>query len=143
MDTSPEYIEMCKKAQEIQTQWNPDYGDYTVFYSPLLTPIEDDHNKYIHNIIGFCENSIEEQSNGVIWLPRQDQLMQIIEHKYNLNINSKYKTGLYRVFAENYRKNGDFIYYYGKSLEIALLNLIMGLEYNKTWNKENKKWISI
>ena len=29
MDTSKEYIEMCKKAIEIQKEWKPEEGDFT------------------------------------------------------------------------------------------------------------------
>lgn len=28
MDTSPEYINMCKKATELQEMWKPETGDF-------------------------------------------------------------------------------------------------------------------
>lgn len=73
MDTSKEYIEMCGKAEEIQNL-RPQkeygrvskYGDY--FYSRVLKEV-------INN----------NPSSAAIWLPRQDQLQEMLVESFAID----------------------------------------------------------
>lgn len=76
MDTSKKYIEMCKTVKEIQDKWMPEYGD---FY-------EDHHN--IRKTIGTLAEkefiSRRPLPLPFIWIPRQDQLQEILSETCTL-----------------------------------------------------------
>lgn len=66
MDTTPEYIEMCEKAGEIQAmEWTQDQIGHLVYIKRLdtLMQLDYDHKK--------CDELKE------VWLPRQDQLQEM------------------------------------------------------------------
>jgi hypothetical protein len=76
MDKSSHYIKMCESAKVIQKQWKPEFGDFFVSMSLGLTSpclsIKSDLEKersYLKTI-------------KAVWLPRQDQLQEIIIKKY-------------------------------------------------------------
>ena len=79
MDKTPEYIEMCKKAHEIQKLWHPERGDVTADEKGRIDwIIPENHRESV------LKKGMEVHSeNGVIhlakltWLPRQSQLMEI------------------------------------------------------------------
>ena len=73
MDKSSHYIKMCESAKVIQKQWKPDFGDFFVSMSsgrtsPCLTLASKLEKKvsYLKTIKAF-------------WLPRQDQLQDMIK----------------------------------------------------------------
>lgn len=69
VDTSKEYIEMCAGADEVQTAWEPQEGDF-ISYLDFAGCI--DCNTGYHKPYDYYT------SHGAIWLPRQDQLQNLI-----------------------------------------------------------------
>jgi len=67
MDTSKEYIEMCQKAVEVQDK----------------LPRNEDENgrKYVDSSTYIIKYDIE--TKRLIWLPRQDQLQNMLDEKPN------------------------------------------------------------
>ena len=117
MDTSKEYIKMCADAVEIQSRWNIKgkcYGDFfanSYKITQVLTPMMwlDDREQYI-------------------WLPRQDQLQEII------NLNCFDCVLVY----DNENQEWKMFYFQstfrGKSPEQLWLAFIMKERFNKTWD---------
>jgi hypothetical protein len=62
MDTSNKYIEMCGSANELQLKWEPRQGD---FASCLKT--------------GFILKHLPREGESLSWLPRQDQLLDMLK----------------------------------------------------------------
>ncbi len=103
MDTSKEYILMCEKAEEIQK-----------FYP----------NDKISNF--FSGNKLE------IWLPRQDQLQEMIVKAYG---NCRW----HKVFSSFLNWYGDVNIVQIESMEQLWLAFVMKEKYQKTWS--GKDWI--
>jgi len=115
MDTSKEYIKMCEKAEELN-------------YSPSGT----DGNWYYYseeNMIR-CRNSYEGDF-GDVWLPRQDQLQEMISKDFG---NCKWYDVLESLI--NYYQSGDFELI--TSMEQLWLAFVMKEKYQKTW--DGKEW---
>lgn len=76
MDKSSQYIKMCESAKVIQKHWKPDFGDFFVSMSLGLTstcqPIVSDLEKKMSYL----------KSIKAVWLPRQDQLQEMVIEKY-------------------------------------------------------------
>jgi len=127
MDTSETYIKMCEKATEIQTSQQDMgfiHGDY--YYEPASRNwdiIYDSHKSYVYGI-PLC-----------IWLPRQDQLQEMLS-LHNLWA----KTLAFEFFL---RKEGSYdIKSYAfqfTSMEQLWLAFVMKEKYNKVWNGED--WV--
>ena len=114
MDTSKEYINMSKKAVEIQHD-ELHKGDYIEI------------NEKINLIANTMHYSPADLDNA-IWLPRQDQLQEMVEPK---EYNS------YRFV----RKLNEFVDKYNAgeltgnpSMEQLWLAFVMKEKYSKTWN---------
>ncbi|MCP3680290.1 MAG: hypothetical protein GY782_08595 [Gammaproteobacteria bacterium] len=110
MDTSPEYIKMCEKAGEIQKD-----------------KLEIISMKDFYDI-----------ENKLVWLPRQDQLQDMIDHALEI-----FKSDLNQWSIDNALAIDDDNYIwigYFDSLERALLAFIMHEKYNKKWNGE--EWVN-
>ena len=78
MDTSKEYIEMCEKAVEIQLLWAVEEGDFCTDRDfQCRTPVGciDDGQAVGEGE----EQDIEDWQHECIWLPRQDQLQDMIQ----------------------------------------------------------------
>jgi hypothetical protein len=76
MDKSSHYITMCESAKVIQKQWKPEFGDFFVSMSLGLTSpcqtIASDLEKKVSYL----------KTIKAVWLPRQDQLQEIVIEKY-------------------------------------------------------------
>ena len=95
MDTSPEYIAMCQKAEEIQAQKPYPEDPYlscvgdrekgycdSLYWLPEEKSVEVLHwdNDEEHYLIGgYCSNATD-----AVWLPRQDQLQAMTGKEYPL-----------------------------------------------------------
>ena len=112
MDTGKEYIEMCEKAQEIQDiyEYKPwDLSDFTqTIYSKKLGGLTK------------------------IWLPRIDQLIEIITKGFTDPVNYII-TMLHRFYCGMDK-------YKFKSMEQLVLIYMMFEKYNKQWNPKTKEW---
>lgn len=150
MDISPKYIRMCSKAKELQEfafirreNLRPSFiwdeilkcvCIYMWFPKTLrekcgligeshIVSIERKNEKFVY--------VTEETMGKVIWLPRQDQLHDIIMDK---NGNLEW----YRVFdAFNNWYIERCNVTIDKSFEQAWLCFVMETQYNKWWNGEN------
>ena len=127
MDKSSHYIKMCESAKVIQKQWKPDFGDFFVSMSsgrtsPCLTIVSELEKKvsYLKTI-------------KAVWLPRQDQLQEMIIDKYatpwDLTIAF---SNVLMADSASYFDNFD-------SMEKLWLAFIMLEKSKKTW--KNGEWV--
>ena len=125
MDFSEKYIKMCEKAEEIQKEWKPQIGDFYYF----------EKNVYI-----LKESNISNKEES-IWLPRQDQLQEIVEelfYDFQGDLKVFDKVRLIDSFSLFVEENEDKFYSY----EQFWLAFVMWKKYGKVWNDEKKEWIS-
>ena len=118
MDTSKEYIGMCRKAVEIQELWSPISGD--VYYS---------QNVKIISIWTYSYPPHEDYNKIFTWLPRQDQLQDIVDN--NLK---RLCTG----FCLFLKQTGDYDYNF-TSMEQLWIAFVMHEKYGKKW--DGKDWV--
>lgn len=122
MDISETYILMCEKAEEIQEghQWGD--GDYT--QSGIYI-------EHYWDEFGWNVNNKNGRGDKYIWLPRQDQLQEMIFKK-----TGKYdEHELVRDFAEFVYENSE-----NWSMEQLWLAFVMKKRYNKVW--DGSEWIT-
>lgn len=134
MDTSETYIKMCEKAEEIQKLRN------TIFKSEK--PVgQYPAGKYKLMDTGdvFFQEGMEIQcSFGIaypnsIWLPRQDQLQEMVDIS-NHDLISRFTNWYFCL-------NSWHEYVPCKSMEQLWLAFIMKEKFRKIWNGENWKCI--
>ena len=126
MDTTEKYIRMCEKAEEIQGSWKPEAGDFFVrekeYYR--FDPFVVDFHREILTAEWFDEDQ------KFIWLPRQDQLQEILgilwdEYEYYI------------------RKLLDFILdlsFTKMTMEQLWLTFVMHEKYGKVWDDKKGEW---
>lgn len=136
MDTSKTYIAMCDCA-EIRQAWNLKAGDFfTRSQSDGLTYcLEQSELSYIR---GSQKSWIGEK----IWLPRQDQLQEMVIDKFRdpeweKEYNDLNETLLFKC---NDFVNSSYVACSGYSMEQLWLAFVMKEKFNKTWN--GSEWIS-
>lgn len=110
MDTSETYIKMCERAEEIQE---------------MSHAIVNDETDYYH-----FRGTLEDLPTKGIWLPRQDQLQEMVNIK------------TVEQFSESNLFAGDGFYppmIIGDnwSMEQFWLSFVMKERWNKTWNCED------
>lgn len=144
MDTSKKYIKMCERAHEIQENKNQHYfGDYIVRDGVVRVVngylLNEGGNEYraIHNIDDdFIEQWFMENYQYYIWLPRQDQLQEMV----NIDKFICFKSGVLEI--ENYSQNEESIYYSQlTSFEQLWLAFVMQEKHNKVWNEDKQEWV--
>jgi len=154
MDTSKEYIAMAD-CPEIQEMWKPISGDIFMFvygknmYKGVVTKPE-------KNIIQKCSayyqklpHKREKEFGKVtykmetIWLPRQDQLQEMIlddEQYESSSIKLKLSAyGLINKFGLWTKDNLEYINGLLYSMEQLWLAFVMKEKYNKIWN--GSEWL--
>ena len=121
MDTSPEYIEMCRKAKEIQVS-----EPYDIYYANIYAYMR--YNK-IENIGTLWHGGHIYRGNPV-WLPRQDQLQEILWNNFRLPCAELklFMEYIHAITNPNYRYWHDF-----NSMEQLWLAFVMKEKYNKSW----------
>jgi hypothetical protein len=120
MDTSKEYIKMCD-CEEIQGFWEPQSGDY----------IKLPKDGWI--VCTGCVPAKEWKDD--LWLPRQDQLQEMIKDKFRDNdelLCEFYDCCFGGIVGDEFKKRNEM------SLEQLWLAFIMKEKFNKTWDKD--KW---
>ena len=131
MDTSPEYISMCRKAKELQEMWEPSTSDYCVSSvsgcNRILVVIADLPNKFLVVAYPYAtyDNTDHLLRQNIIWLPRIDQLISNWTNPYDA--------------IESMLHGWPVEYDETESLEINGIKRVMKLKYNKSWNGED--WI--
>lgn len=113
MDTSKEYIKMCEKATEVQEiglRWCKE----------LIEKCK----------LGYFYNTFD--LDGGVWLPRQDQLQEMLKDKFS-----------WRNLYAYYDKMKEYarVSFLGatQTHEQLLLQIVMLEKYNKKWNGE--EWV--
>lgn len=152
MDTSPEYILQCEKAEEIQALWQCKSGDW--FYAKENLGDANDKSfiakgEIVCNgdIANFCwESSCDfgggiDNFNNAIWLPRQDQLQAILDIKHHptLLLHAFHKWAViennwvqYLPYGDGEATNCPFT-----SMEQLWLAFVMKEKYDKVWTGED------
>jgi hypothetical protein len=164
MDTSIQYIQMCDTAKEIQDQVKTDEGivyaqkwcgwNKQVNYNTYIGIDKYKYDKDVYISDGEEKKMNERWLEKLIWLPRQDQLQQMILMETDLfvdyngdikTLETHWLTNLLTEFHDFFNKrylNKTF----GaepnfKSFEQAWLSYVMKEVYRKQWNPETKQWI--
>jgi len=117
MDVSKEYVKMCKEAKEIQKGWKHRAGDF-------CCPGFDN----IIWIVGFNVGFDKLDRGNLIWLPRQDQLQEMV--------NENNLTALLQDFISWLSKECN-LPMHNTSMEQLWLVFVM-LDNNKSW--DGKEW---
>lgn len=148
MDTSKEYIKMCD-CPEIQEQWKPIEGDSFSFLSEpkLIKDYEiwalekrelsdiEEWNKIIKTMGNHFVDHFVEARDCFVWLPRQDQIQEMVETNILDLLNKFYKY----VFDDlSWMFNKDSIIKF-KSMEQLWLAFYMYEKHQKIWDGE--KWL--
>jgi|GEM_PF-1201188 len=159
MDTSTEYVEMCKKAHEIQhhdfergdyfhipkgTRYTGDYEgvtseDMTDIFIPQegryypFTSVDyngDDTVMYIGSVFSEYPFVDEYRISDVIWLPRQDQLQAMLSDDFKHIIVVLWLKKFFEL---------ETVSRICSSMEQWWLTFVMYDKFNKTWN--GNEWI--
>ena len=126
MDTSKEYVKMCEKAVEIQELWEPKEGDF-VYGSDGISVLKG--RWFYKNLSLFTEiygdNVCDFEKSDCVWLPRQDQLQDII---------GDFDECLRQIDRWGCMSSIGFDYQYTTSMEQLWIGIVMKEKYNKVWN---------
>ena len=131
MDTSKEYIKMCD-CPEIQDLWKPKEGEHKDLVWSNWDSIKMKHkgkgSVWIANLntwAEFCHsnNGVRWYKKFCIWLPRQDQLQEMVKGYVNAS-------SMIVGFNEYLNHVDAFIDY---SMEKLWLAFVMKEKFNKTW----------
>lgn len=144
MDATEKYIEMCK-AKEIQSRWRPTDGDFYV-YSVVL------HDPQI--FIRSARFGIEpvDLSNWIwIWLPRQDQLQDMLSASITIGYMVRGLEAFYDPESQceyftpcrscrNLGKRRRTTY---DTMEQWWLAFVMHEKFGKWWSIEKSEWLKV
>jgi hypothetical protein len=132
MDTSLEYVKMCERATEIQS------------VRPRGKEFEDgDFVGWLHGTeSGYrvsypAQDFPDERGSGDIWLPRQDQLQEVVIDKIDCPSHSAFAIiiNLGSRFLRMAQDTATFDYWIQfLSMEQLWLAFVMHEKYNKKWN---------
>lgn len=131
MDTSKEYIGMCRAATGIQTNWSSEDGDFIYrppfSYKQGLSHIVESEHVWISNML---DGATKERD---VWLPRQDQLQDMMDYVDCAaeSIESFYQW--WEIYSQHHYSTRE-------SMEQLWLAFVMKEKYNKKWNGE--EWIN-
>ena len=156
MDKSPIYIKMCEKAIEMQEQWKPSEGDY--FYSidgfDVFSCFEGSYNKYIHmpagiSLIFYPDKTLsgeDYKKDFMLWLPRQDQLQELVERiKCKVHISFRFSQLLMDRYSKGTSQSAFVVLSNLSNSPISMeqlwLAFVMKEKYQKVWNGED--WTKI
>ena len=136
MDTSKNYIRMCQQAEEIQTQWKPSEGDWCLYKAFVPKPYIGVLSDLSLEVVLIYKE--EARLNDYTWLPRQDQLQEMIfSHKECTLPSAMIKDpikGICRFIDKSCIGRFD-------SMEQLWLAFVMNENYRKIWN--GYKWENI
>lgn len=148
MDTSPEYIKMCKRAYEIQEfakdlPMHENDGEYVCAYEGTRSFCPK-CKTWVHvDYCGWCGKKKKEEDAvfltyrnqippidkfGYIWLPRQDQLQEILYADRNENGKTYYMLVEAHAFVIHGKDNGLW------SMEQLWLAFVMYRKFDKVWD---------
>lgn len=126
MNFTNEELQMLAAASDIQETWKPAVGDYWMKQGPA----DDEIGEIM--LIGneFDRDETDFQIHKAIWLPRLDQLIEMIP------IQSKWHTELGRLMdISDWLSSGPGVNIMPKApLKLWILAYVMYLNHNKHWN---------
>jgi len=143
MDSTETFAVMCEAAQEIQQNWQPQCGDWVASASHTLrragqnrnvrvVEYMDDDRPIIHSR-QFNKMMDAKHRGDLIWLPRQDQLQEMIggdnyQTFWNLVVSLSSEEPLdqspYAIYDETAKT----------SLEQVWIRYVMSEKFHKFWN---------
>lgn len=139
MDTSKNYIKMCRKADEIRANWKPKLGDY--FYGVPLDIDDMDYDRGVYRFL-VCEDEFynvvpdtydykKKEFNGIgdeneaVFLPRQDDLQDMIDYEL--------PSDLVKDFYKWCSELEDSMLERLKTMEQLWMGYVMLVNYSKIW----------
>jgi len=128
MDTSETYIKMCEKAEEIQKEHILHDDDFSAIWYPT--------GSNGTTIMG--EYKVSQALSIGIWLPRQDQLQEMVEINPAYKANLKRKAAILALEFAEYVQELPHNEIVDKSTEQLWLAFVMK-DNNKVWNGED--WV--
>lgn len=153
MDFAVEYSKMCEKSAEIQGLWSPREGDYFLERVDETSPDDVAHSFYVEEylrIIGsddqanLCSiNIANSYKQGNVWLPRQDQLQEMIIER--VKCSPCKDVALAYMFHDWMIEEDGRSFGFGKavflnpSMEQLWLAFTMRENFQKIWNGEEWK----
>jgi len=145
MDTSKEYINMCRKAVEIQKLFKAEKGDFYFCFCTDIEPTDMFPKGYGLSIITEWDADLNSEllirSGTDIWLPRQDQLQEMIETQLSVKSNANHIAIHFAQFVNNHLENVVYWELELKSMEQLWLAFVMWEKFNKKWNKDWSNWM--
>lgn len=155
MDTSDQYIKMCK-AKEIQDLWKRLPGDWVkneyagIFIFNRHTSLPEYDVSYTKDGKSMIMTQEEWNKEHNIWIPRLDQLIEILSDTHLLG-------GVIEFFYDFYdpersclnndevckecSEKGIMRRTTFKTMEQLMLAFVMSEKFCKTWDKEKEDWI--
>jgi len=142
--TTKTYIEMCRKAQEIQKLWIPGLGDICinktdneeVMIVASRGKIIDKEYKFIYMGIGGREQrDYWHKKDQLVWLPTQEQLQEMMLPTLGKDFIGCAPLILNERLRASLLENG--IYNWGKSYNELLLTFLYKELYNKVWARND------
>ncbi len=155
IDTSATYIEMCRKAEELQKVWEPQVYDDVVCLPLERNFPPDDYIGKVHSWgmrnkpwvvyqkikhLGNYDSTtidFDAPKEEYIWLPRQDQLQEMVIRKYR---KMKPAFGFLIWDFSKFAEKSEKIHKHCKTMEQLWLAFFMDQKYGKIWN--GKEWVS-
>lgn len=136
MEEKKLFLDMCRKAKEIQDLWTPKSGDLYLFksaYNPLkLFILSGD----IHDVV--IKRKLMNQHLR-FWIPRQEDLQNIVKELDPEPNELIEDINLMDHFYAWFRNSDRRI----RKLDEAWINFTMGWCFNKKWDFEAKQWTAI
>jgi len=131
MDTTEQYIKMCEQAWEIQEQNKFAYwGDGDTYYSPRA-------QRVFMFTMGLGDVA-KSHLPGEVWLPRQDQLQNMMRTKYDLpNICVEFYCFISGRVPLTNEIFANPIWETFTSMEQLWLAFVMQEKYGKVWGGES------
>ncbi len=129
MDTTPKYILMCEKAEEVQkgASWS---GYKKEFFTHLGLIWIDCNGEW------WAKEGEVRFGYDWVWLPRQDQLQEmilgpvpVVKDYYDLNI-------LFALYTER-----AMVHQRLQSYEQLWLTFVMRERYQRRWDEKKEEWI--
>jgi len=127
---------MCEKAEDLQSSWTPQVFD--VVRGDFIGFIKEGVSDF--SIIRFFKDKETfgkyswYSKNELIWLPRLDQLIEMLDEYYFFI--RKISTCEGAMWAITCNKN----IFTATSVKKAMLKLLMKEKHNKEWNDEKEVW---
>lgn len=152
MDITETYLKMCEKAVEIQNIKHKEDKYHSYFKHGDLI--------YWNNNFKICTedyNVFFNITDKVVWLPRQDQLQDMVWNKYCIDNSRQSYSGHERTEAlvrwindafHNWNFNADKPHEHSyklncDSMEQLWLSFVQDVLYQKVWDSTKEGWVTI